>query len=321
MVSFGYSLASEDSTPAQLLEQAELAERHGFEGLWISDHYHPWTDRQGQSPFVWSVLGALSARVALPVMTAVTCPTVRIHPAVVAQAAATTALMHEGRFVLGVGSGEALNEHITGAHWPAAEVRQDMLAEAVEVMRELWGGGLVNHRGTHYEVENARLYTLPEKPPPVYVSAFGPRSLELAIRIGDGLVSTKPDADMVRTFRERAGTDKPTTVGTKACWAPTKDEAVRLAHDIWGSEQLPGQAAQELPQPLHFEQLMSLVTPEMVASVVPCGPDPQDHIDGLRPFVEAGYDAVYVANIGPYTEQFCQLYERDVLPALRDLAS
>jgi G6PDH family F420-dependent oxidoreductase len=183
----GYFLATEEFTPAQLLAQARAAEDGGFHGLWISDHYHPWNDAQGQSPFVWSLLGALSEATSRgPVTTAVTCPTVRIHPAVIAQAAATAAVMLDGRFRFGVGSGEALNEHIFGDPWPEAEVRLEMLEEAIEVIRLLWRGKTASHRGTHYRVENARIYTLPPEPPPILVSGFGPRAVELAARIGDG---------------------------------------------------------------------------------------------------------------------------------------
>src|SRR4051812_35810556 len=158
----GYFLSSEEYTPAEMIDQARGAERAGFEGLWISDHYHPWVDAQGQSAFVWSTIGALSQVCRLPVTTAVTCPTVRIHPAVIAQAAATSAVLHEGRFVLGVGTGEALNEHIFGDAWPNHDVRAEMLEESIEVMRALWQGGFVTHHGKHYTVEHARVYTLPD---------------------------------------------------------------------------------------------------------------------------------------------------------------
>ena len=186
----GYFLSSEELDPATLVEQAQLAEQAGFEALWISDHFHPWNDEQGQSPFVWGVIGAISQVCRLPVTTAVTCPTVRIHPAIVAQAAATAAVQLEGRFTLGVGTGEALNEHVLGDRWPTEDVRLEMLEEAVEVMRELWAGEFVYHHGKHYTVENARIYTKPETPPPIFVSAFGPKSFDLALRIGDGFITT-----------------------------------------------------------------------------------------------------------------------------------
>src|SRR3954466_7599334 len=189
----GYFLSCEEYDPAQLIEQAELAQAAGFQGLWISDHYHPWNDAQGQSPFVWSIIGALSQVVSIPVTTAVTCPIMRIHPAVIAQAAATSAVLHDGRFVLGVGTGEALNEHVTGEKWPFADERLEMLEEAVEVLRKLWTGDSVTHRGRHFTVEQARISPPPSQPPKVYMSAFGPKALDLAGRVADGYLSTMPD--------------------------------------------------------------------------------------------------------------------------------
>src|SRR4051794_18804508 len=201
----GYFLSCEENAPRDLVAQARQAADAGFQALWISDHYHPWNDEQGHSAFVWSVIGALAEVTELPVTTAVTCPTMRIHPAVVAQAAATSAVMHEGRFNLGVGSGEALNEHVLGTHWPEADVRLEMLEEAVEVMRALWSGGQRSHRGRHYTVENARIYDLPETPPPVLVSGFGPKAVRVAARIGDGFVTTSPDEEMIGLYRSEGG--------------------------------------------------------------------------------------------------------------------
>src|ERR687883_1952326 len=208
MTKIGYFLSCEENGPHELLNQARMAEQAGFEGFWISDHYHPWISEQGQSPFVWSVIGGLSQVTSLPVTTGVTCPTIRIHPAIVAQAAATSYVMLEGRFALGVGSGENLNEHILGDRWPPTEVRLEMLEEAVEVMRLLWEGGVKDHHGKHYTVENAQLYTLPEEPPAVLVSGFGPKSIQLAGRIGDGYCGVEPDPDVVRLFRSSGGGDK-----------------------------------------------------------------------------------------------------------------
>ncbi|MFI1991708.1 LLM class F420-dependent oxidoreductase [Actinoplanes sp. NPDC020271] len=309
----GYFLSCEEYTPAQLIEQAKLAQDAGFQGLWISDHYHPWNDAQGQSPFVWSIIGALSQVVTIPITTAVTCPTVRIHPAVVAQAAATSAVMHEGRFVLGVGSGEALNEHITGMRWPVAEERLEMLEEAVEVMRELWKGEFVSRRGAHYEVDQARIYTRPETPPKVYVSAFGPKAIEVAARIGDGYISVMPDGDLVKQFREAGGGDKPVQGGFKGCWARTEERAVETAHRLWANSGVPGELSQVLPSPRHFEQASSLVTPEMTKDAIVCGPDPAGHAAQIKAYREAGFDEVYVANIGPDYAELIDLYRREFL--------
>ena len=315
-VRFGYFLSCEEYTPAQLVEQAVAAQEAGFEALCISDHFHPWNDNQGQSAFVWSVIGALSQACSLPVLTAVTCPTVRIHPAVVAQAAATSNVMLDGRFVLGVGSGEALNEHIVGSAWPRTDVRLDMLEEAVEVMRKLFTGEVVSHAGRHYEVDTARLYTLGEAPP-IYVSAFGPKALELATRIGDGFVTTQPDAESVKTFRAAKGQDAPAVAAVKVAWAPTRDEAVDHAHRLWSNAGLPGELAQVLPSPQHFEQASSLVTRESTSSSIAAGTDVDEHLEAFDPYVEAGFDTVYVANMGPHYREMIEFYGREVLPELR----
>src|SRR5690348_14274249 len=223
VTTYGYFLSSEEFTPAELLDQARMAERAGFTSLWISDHFHPWNDEQGQSAFVWSMIGALSQVTRLPITTAVTCPTIRIHPAILAQAAATSAVLLDGRFTLGVGSGEALNEHILGDAWPSADVRLAMLEEAVEVIRQLWTGDFVDHQGEYYVVDNARIYTLPDRPPPIHVSGFGPKAVDLAARIGDGYISTMPEADLVRRFRDNGGGDKPAQAGFKACYASSAE--------------------------------------------------------------------------------------------------
>ncbi|HEY8474476.1 MAG TPA: LLM class F420-dependent oxidoreductase [Natronosporangium sp.] len=313
----GYFLASEEFTPAELVAQAQAAERAGFEALWISDHYHPWNDAQGQSAFVWLAIGAISQVCRLPITTAVTCPTVRLHPAVVAQAAATSAVLCEGRFVLGVGSGEALNEHIFGDPWPTADVRLEMLDEAVEVIRKLWSGEFVNHRGRHYTVDQARIYTLPDQPPPIYVSGFGPKAVELAARIGDGYIITGPAAELVKEFRDSGGGDKPVQGGFKACYAADEAEAVQIAYERWPNSGLPGELAQVLPSPRHFEQATELVRPEMIREKFVCGPDPEPHLQKIDEYASAGFDEVYVANTGPNADGFFRLYAEQVLPRLR----
>jgi G6PDH family F420-dependent oxidoreductase len=313
---FGYFLSTEEFGPKQLVEQARLAEDAGFDALWISDHYHPWNDNQGESPFVWSVIGAISQACHLPVTTAVTCPTVRIHPAVVAQAAATSAVMLDGRFRLGVGSGEALNEHILGDAWPTADVRLAMLEEAVGVMRALWTGDTVTHSGPFYTVDTARLYTVPDTPPEIYVSGFGPKATELAAKIGDGYVNTAPDKELVSLFKDKSG-GKPAQAGFKVCWADTEDEGVDIAHHLWANAGVPGELAQVLPSPQHFEQVSSLVTKEMTRQSSVCGPDVERHVDAFAPYAEAGYDEVYVSNMGPNYQTMLKVYGEKVLPAVR----
>jgi G6PDH family F420-dependent oxidoreductase len=262
---------------------------------------------------VWSIIGALSQVVTIPITTAVTCPIMRIHPAIVAQAAATSAVLHEGRFVLGVGTGEALNEHITGQRWPFAEERLEMLEEAVGVMRELWKGGFVTHHGRHFTVDQAQVYTRPETPPKVYVSAFGPKAIEVAARIGDGYVSTMPDADLVRQFRDAGGGDKPVQGGFKGCWAPTEQEGVETAHRLWANSGVPGELSQVLPSPKHFEQASQLVTEQMTRDAVACGPDPAKHAAQLQAYEKAGFDEVYIANMGPNYRELTDMYRREFL--------
>jgi G6PDH family F420-dependent oxidoreductase len=305
----GYMLSSEEYGPAQLVEQARLAERAGFTSLWISDHFHPWIDAQGHAPFVWSMIGALSQAVQLPIGTAVTCPTTRINPAIIAQAAATSAVMTDGRFTLGVGTGEALNEHILGQPWPPADVRREMLAEAIDVMRKLWTGENVTHRGRYYTVENAKLYTCPDKPPPVYMSAFGPKSTALAADIADGYVNSSPDPDAVQDFRDSAP-GKPTVGCAKGCWAPTAEESLRIAHKLWPSEGLPGELNQLLPTPQHFEQATQLVPLE---TKMPHGPDPQPYLEAVETYRKAGYDEMCVAAVGPHYKELIDLFARHII--------
>jgi G6PDH family F420-dependent oxidoreductase len=317
MASIGYFLSCEQFGPAELVDQARRAETAGFERLWISDHFHPWNDEQGQSPFVWGVIGALSQVTSLPVTTAVTCPTFRIHPAIIAQAAATAAVQLDGRFVLGVGSGEALNEHVLADPWPSVGVRLEMLEEAVAVIRLLHEGQEVSHHGTHYEVQDARIYTRPERPVPIYVSGFGPQATELAGHIGDGFITTMPDPDLVRVFREAGGEGKPVQAGTKVSWDRDAERALDVAHRTWGNQGLPGQLAQTLPRPRDFMDAQSLVTREAIAGSVACGDDVDAQVAQVRAYVDAGADEVYVAQMGSDVAGFFTAWEKDVLPVFR----
>jgi len=318
----GYFLSSEEFGPRELVAQARLAEEAGFQGLWISDHFHPWNERQGHSGFVWSTIGALAqATSTMTVTTAVTCPTVRIHPAIVAQAAATSAVLLEGRFALGLGSGEALNEHILGDRWPEADERLEMLEEAVQVIRLLWQGGTRSHRGRHYRVENARIYDLPERTPPILISGFGPKATRLAAKIGDGYVTVTPDAQAVRRFREAGGGELLVAGGMKACWGPDEAAARATAHRQWPTDQLPGELAQILPTPAHFEQASELVDEEMVARSIPCGPDVEAHIQAVERYREAGFDELYVQQIGADHGGFFEAYASAVLPRFHDRES
>jgi coenzyme F420-dependent glucose-6-phosphate dehydrogenase len=311
----GVGFSSEELGPNEIVRCAALAEEVGFTTAWVSDHFHPWIDAQGESPFVWSVLGGVAtATERIRVGTGVTCPTIRMHPAIIAQATATTQRMFDGRFWFGVGSGEALNEHILGDKWPEADLRLEMLEEAIEVIRALWRGEQHSHRGTHYTVENARIYTLPENAPPIMVSAFGAKSRDLAARVGDGLVSTKPDRELTAAFAKAAGADKPKLAQVKVAWAPTEAEAADLVFERWPTSGLAGELSQELATPAHFEQAVSVLHKEDVVENFALGPDAAPHVDAIRTYVDAGYDEIYVTQVGPRQEEFLRFYERDVLP-------
>jgi G6PDH family F420-dependent oxidoreductase len=315
----GYFLSSEEWGPKELVELACKAEAAEFEGLWISDHFHPWNDEQGHSPFVWSVIGAIAqATENMKVTTAVTCPTMRMHPALVAQAAATATIQLGGRFCFGVGSGEALNEHIFSDRWPEADERLEMLEEAVEVIRTLWRGGVQDHRGRHYRVENCRIYDLPDEQPPIVMSGFGPKSIDLAARIADGYVTMGPDRDAVERFRSGGGNGKLVQGGVKVCFDRDESSAVKTVHRLWPNEALPGELAQILPTPKHFEQASELVTEEMLAESVTCGPDIDRHLQTIREYADAGFDELYVGQIGPNQSAFFEAYREQVLPRARE---
>ncbi len=313
----GYKLSSEEHKPRDLVRYAARAEAVGMRFALISDHFHPWIDRQGQGPFVWATLGAIAhTTTSLRVGTGVTCPIIRIHPAIVAQAAATVAAMMPDRFFLGVGTGENLNEHVLGDKWPAVNTRLEMLEEAVELMRKLWTGKQVSFKGTHYVTENARLYTRPDEPIDVMVAASGEKSSALAGRIGDGLVAVAPQEQTVRTFDEHGGSGKPRYAEVQVCWASNELDARKVAHEWWPNVGIKGQLSQELPLPAHFEQAAAMVTEEDVAGSVSCGPDPEVHVEGLKKFADAGFDHLAVHQIGPDQDGFFDFYEREVLPRL-----
>jgi coenzyme F420-dependent glucose-6-phosphate dehydrogenase len=317
MIELGYKLSSEEFGPSDLVRFATRAEAAGFGFALISDHFHPWTDRQGQSPFVWTVLGAIGqATTRLRVGTAVTCPTIRIHPAIVAHAAATTAASMEGRFFLGVGTGENLNEHVVARGWPSPDVRLEMLEEAIVVIRLLWQGGLKSHRGKYYTVEDARLYTLPDEPPPIMVAASKPHAAELAGRLGDSMINTEADPDLIERFRSSGGDDGSRYVELSACWAKDERQARKTAHEIWSLAALGGPLFTELPLPSHFEAAFEPITEDKVAESVICGPQPRRYLEAIEQAGRAGYTHVCVHQIGPEQAGFIQFCERAILPEL-----
>jgi len=315
---FGMTLSAEEHPPERLVDLAAKAEDHGFDFVSISDHYHPWITAQGHSPFVWSVLGAISqATKEIEVAVGVTCPTVRIHPAILAQATATTANLLPGRFTWGVGSGEALNEQILGDAWPPADIRLEMLEEAVGVIRELWSGESTTFRGDYYFVEDATIFDPPPGDVPVIVSAFGTKAAEVAARCGDGLWTSGGDPEVMTTFEKNGGSG-PVYSQLTMCWAESTEEAVETAHRIWPNTGVPGQLSQDLRTPFHFEQAVELVTPEMIAKAMSCGPDPEPLLKAVDEVLGAGVDHLYFHQVGADQEGFLRFWDEEILPALND---
>jgi coenzyme F420-dependent glucose-6-phosphate dehydrogenase len=317
VVRFGYSLSSEEHGSIALVEHARMAEHIGFDFAMISDHFHPWIPRQGNSSFVWSVLGAIAARTErIAIGTGVTCPLIRTHPAIVAHAAATVATLMPGRFVLGLGTGENLNEHVTGERWPSASERRRMLEEAVEVIRELWKGELTDHDGRYYTVVDAQLYTLPDEPPPIVVAAGGEQAAELAGAIGDGLVGVGPERETVEAFERGGGTGKPKYGQVTLCWAKDERAAIETVMEWWPQVGVQGEASQELPLPRMFESAAKVVKADDIAAAVPCGPDVDRHLEQIRSYLDAGFDHVYLHQIGPDQEGFLRFAHDELLPRL-----
>jgi len=316
-VVLGYTLSSEEHGPNELVRNARAADDAGFEFATISDHFHPWVDAQGESPFVWSVIGGIAqATDRIRLGTGVTCPTIRIHPAIVAQAAATSQVMMEGRFFLGLGTGEELNEHVTGARWPGPEARLEMLEEAIDVLRLLWQGGYQSHQGRHYVVEQARIFTLHDEPPPIAVAASQPLAAQLAGRLGDALISVAPDDELVAEFEQAGGDGKPRYGQLHICYAEDERRARKTAHELWPNAAMGGALGQELATTSHYEAVAELVREEDVAASVVCGPDPDAHLEKIREYEQAGFTHVFVHQIGPEQDAFLRFYSEKILPEL-----
>lgn len=321
MIAWGYTLLCEQAGPRQLVDDAVAAERAGFDFSVISDHYFPWLDRQGHSPNTWAVLGAVAqATDHIPLMTFVTCPTMRYHPAVVAQQAATVQLLSQHRFRLGLGAGENLNEHIVGRGWPSADVRHEMLAEAVQVIRSLFAGGYTTLAGGHFRVDSAKLWDLPDTPPPIGLAASGTRSATLAGELADLLISTDPVSGIIETFHRSGGAGKPAIGQLPVCYDPDRDAAVARVHDQFRWFAGGWKVNAELPGTAAFAAATSFVRPADVAAAIPCGDDVGEFTDKLRPFVDAGFDEVALVQAGGSSQQeFIGWAKRRLLPALRGL--
>ncbi len=312
----GYKLAAEAFGPEELIRQAVRAEEAGFDFVEMSDHYHPWLDSQGHSPFVWSVLGAIAARTErIGLVTGVTCPTMRYHPAIVAQAAATMSLISGGRFTLGVGSGERLNEHVIGRPWPSATVRQEMLREALEIIRLLWQGGYQSYEGKHLQLEDARVYDLPERLPLIAVAGGGPQAARLAGELGDALFVTEPDPSLIEAFTG-AGGSGPLFAEAPLAYAASEEEAVREALDKARWALTGWKVMSELPNPVNFEAASATVREEDIRGQFACGPDVERHLETIRQFTDAGYDHVVLMNVGPDPDGFLDFFASELRPRL-----
>jgi coenzyme F420-dependent glucose-6-phosphate dehydrogenase len=318
---WGYTCSSEEFEAGDLVRHAVEAEGHGFEFVTVSDHFHPWTQSQGHSPFAWSTVAGIAVRTdRVAIGTGVTCPLIRMHPAIVAHAAATSAELSDGRFFLGVGTGEALNEHVTGARWPPVDVRQDMLVEALDVIRRLWRGDTVDHHGPHYTVENARLFSAPPVAPSVVWAAGGPASARLAARHADGLWATSPSTEVVDAYREAGGHGE--VIGQlTVCWHPDPAEAKATAHRIWPNAALAGQLSQELPTFTTFEQAATMVSEDDVAASVVCGADVGAVVDAVGRYVDAGFTSVHFHQVGPDQTGFLRWWREELAAAVSDRAT
>jgi len=313
---YGYKLAAEGFGPKELVRQARLAEASGFDFVEISDHFHPWLDSQGHSPFAWSVLGAIAAGTdSLGLATGVTCPTVRYHPAVIAQAAATMSLLSDGRFTLGLGSGERLNEHVVGRGFPAVAERQAMLREAIEIIRLLWSGGYHSYRGEYLDLEDARVFDLPEQLPQIIVAAGGSDAAELAAELGDGMFGTEPKAELFEAYRSAGGAG-PTYGEVGLAWAEDEESAVRAAFESARWSLTGWKVMSELPNPANFEASARYVREDDVAAQLPCGPDPEQHLAAIRRYEQAGYDHVVLMDNGPDPDGFLDFFARELKPQL-----
>src|SRR4051794_9744521 len=310
----GIALSSEEQAPADLVRSARNAEEAGLGFGLISDHIHPWVDAQGHSGFVWAVLGAIAQETkSFRIGTGVTCPTMRIHPAIVAHAAATVACLMPGRFFLGVGTGENLNEHVLGAKWPAPDERLEMLEEAVEVIRLLWEGDYQSHRGKHYTVENLRIFDLPDEPVEIAVAAMQPQAAKLAGRIGDALINVAPKEEILERFEQAGGKGKPKYGQVTVCYADSKERAKKTAFEVWPNALVEGSASQELPLPKDFEQLVEDRSADELDGKLVLGNDPDEYLEELKTYDNAGYTHVYIHQIGPDQNGFLKFAKSELL--------
>jgi G6PDH family F420-dependent oxidoreductase len=321
VASFGYTMMCEQSPADALVADLQAAERAGFDFSVISDHYQPWLDAQGHSPYAWAVLGAAAAATErIPLMTYVTCPIMRYHPVVVAQKAATVQTLSGGRFRLGLGAGERLNEHVVGEPWPSVGTRHEMLAEAVEIIRALLAGETVNRRGRHFGADQARLWDPPREEVPIGIAVSGPESCRLAGRLADLMIAVEPERELGETFDAAGGAGKPRVGQLAVCYDRDRDAAVARAHEQFRWFGLGWKVNAELPNPDAFDAASESVTAEEVAEGIPCGPDVEQHVRQVKAFLDAGFEEVALVQVGGESQrEFIDWAERELLPALRAL--
>jgi G6PDH family F420-dependent oxidoreductase len=320
MTTYGYTLMTEQSGPRELVGHAAAAEAAGFDFEVMSDHYFPWLDEMGHAPYAWSVLGAVSQvteRVEL--MTYVTCPIMRYHPAVVAQKAATVDLLSDGRFTLGIGAGENLNEHVVGEGWPPANVRHEMLEEALTIINELFTGGYVNFSGEHFRVDSAKLWDLPQKPVPIGVAVSGEQSVKTFAPLADHLIAVEPKAELLSLWDDQKATPTTRKIGQlPVCWGQDEKACVQRAHELFRWFGGGWKVNAELPGTAGFAGASQFVTEDDVAESIPCGPDIDAIVKAVREFEDAGFTDVAMVQIGDESQRdFLAIAEQELLPALR----
>jgi G6PDH family F420-dependent oxidoreductase len=318
MTKFGYKLMTEEHGPKDLVANAVASERAGFDFVSISDHFHPWLEAQGHAPFAWSVLGAIAhATGTIGITTGLTCPIIRYHPAIIAQAAATIAVMSDNRFSLAVGSGERLNEHVTGALWPSTPIRHEMLGEAIDIFRLLWGGGVHSYEGQFFDVDHAQLYDLPDQPIVVTMGVSGPKSIALAVEKADGIMATSPEGEMVKSYKDEAGQDAPVYGEVTLAWAVTKEEGLKNAHDRFRFSAFDWSVNSELRDVAGFEAATKYVRPEDLADKLSAGPDAQVHLATIQKYLDAGFDHLVLTCPGDDQAGFIAFCQKELLPKLR----
>jgi G6PDH family F420-dependent oxidoreductase len=321
MTQFGYKLMSEEHGPRALVTNAARAEAAGFDFVSVSDHYHPWVEAQGHSPFAWSVLGAIAQVTStVKITTGLTCPIIRYHPAIIAQAAATIAVLSDQRFTLALGAGERLNEHITGAVWPSVPERHEMLAEAIDIIRLLWSGDVCTHIGSYFEIDHARLYDLPDAPIPIVLGVSGDESVKLAADMADGIMATEAKAALTEGFRSRIDHAAPCYTEVALAFAPSEEEGLKIAQERFAFSALGWAVNSELPTPHSFEAATKFIRPDDLAETIAAGPDVEKHVAAVKKYVDAGFDHICLVGIGPDQEGFIDFFESKLRPALHELA-